>query len=80
LFAIVSFFGYMYLTDIEAAGQHSLAALLLGLVLALHFISAGLVAANRGFKSLVGWVTLGAGVVLVYFGFAEALGNGLEAL
>jgi hypothetical protein len=80
LFAIVSFFGYMYLTDIEAAGQHSLAALLLGLVLALHFISAGLIAANRGFKSLVGWVTLGAGVVLVYFGFAEALGNGLEAL
>jgi hypothetical protein len=49
-------------------------------VLALHFISAGLIAANRGFKSLVGWVTLGAGVVLVYFGFAEVLGNGLEAL
>jgi len=78
LFAIVSFFGYMYLTDIEAVGQYSLAALILGIVLALHFISASLIAANRGFKQLVGWVTLFAGAVLVYFGFAEVLGNGLE--
>lgn len=78
LFGIVALFGFMYFSDNEAPGQYSFASLLLGIVLLLHFISAGLVADNRGFKQFVGWLTLIAGVVLVYFGFAEALGNGLE--
>ena len=80
LFAIVAFFGYTYLVDVGAAGQFSYGMLVIGIVLALHFISAGLIATNRGFKSLVGWVTLFAGVVLVYFGFAEALGSGMDPL
>lgn len=78
LFGIVALFGFMYFSDNEAPGQYTWASLVLGIVLLLHFVSAGLVASNRGFKSLVGWVTLFAGVVLVYFGFAEALGNGIE--
>ncbi|HSM01697.1 MAG TPA: hypothetical protein VK960_04535 [Acidimicrobiia bacterium] len=78
LFAIVSLFGFMYFSDAEAAGQYTFSALILGVVFALIFISAALVHHNRGFKNLVGWVTLIAGIVLVYFGFAEALGNGLE--
>lgn len=80
LFAIVSFFGYMFFVDNSAPGQYSIAALLAVVVFALIFISAALVHHNRGFKQLVGWVTLGAGLVLIYFGFAEALGNGLDPL
>ena len=80
LFAIVSFFGYMYFTDVSAPGQYSYAALLAGIVFALIFISASLVHHNRGFKQLVGWITLGAGLVFIWFGFAEALGNGLDPL
>lgn len=80
LFAIVSFFGFMYFNDNSAPGQYTYAALLAGVVFALIFISASLVHHNRGFKNLVGWVTLFAGVVLIWFGFAEALGNGLDPL
>ena len=80
LFAIVSFFGFMYFIDNSAPGQYTYAAILIGVTLALHFISAGLVHHNRGFKGVVGWVTLFAGIVLVYFGFAEALGSGIEPL
>jgi hypothetical protein len=42
----------------------------------MHFISAALVPSNKGFKSFVGWLTLGAGVVLAYIGYAfEAFGS-----
>ena len=74
LFGVVAFFSYVYLADAGAAAQYGYAALLLGIVLLLHFISAGLVADNRGFKAFVGWMTLIAGAALVFFGFAEALG------
>ena len=53
-----------------------LAALIVGIVLVMHFISAALVPSNKGFKSFTGWVTLGAGVVLAYIGYAyEAFGT-----
>lgn len=53
-----------------------LAAVIAGVVLVMHFISAALVPSNKGFKSFVGWVTLGAGVVLAYIGYAfEAFGS-----
>jgi hypothetical protein len=53
-----------------------LAALVAGVVLVMHFISAALVPGNRGFKSFVGWLTLGGGVVLAYIGYAfEAFGT-----
>ena len=80
LFAIVSFFGFMYFNDNSFAGQYTYAALVAGIVFALIFISASLVHHNRGFKNLVWWVTLFAGVVLIWFGFAEALGNGLDPM
>lgn len=80
LFGVVAFFGFMYFSDNNAPGQYSYAAILLGVTLVLHFISAGLVADNRGFKAFVGWLTLIAGAALVYFGFAEALGQGLDPL
>jgi hypothetical protein len=80
LFGVVAFFGYMYFTDNNAPGQYSLGALLAGVTFVLHFISASLVADNRGFKAFVGWLTLGVGVALVWFGFAEALGNGLDPM
>jgi len=73
LFGVVAFFSYVYLADAGAAAQYGYAALLLGIVMLLHFISAGLVADNRGFKAFVGWMTLIAGAALVFFGFAEAL-------
>ncbi|MBI5156906.1 MAG: hypothetical protein HZA58_02700 [Acidimicrobiia bacterium] len=74
LFGVVAFFSYVYLADAGAAAQYGYAALLVGVVMLLHFISAGLVADNRGFKAFVGWMTLIAGAALVFFGFAEALG------
>lgn len=80
LFAIVSFFGFMYFSDNSAPGQYTYAALVLVIVFGLIFISAALVHHNRGFKNVVGWVTLAAGLVLLWFGFAEALGSGIEPL
>ena len=80
LFAVVAFFGFMFLSDHDAAGQYTLSALLLVATFFLHFISASLVADNRGFKATVGWLTLAVGFVLVYFGFADALGNGLDPM
>lgn len=74
LFGIVSFFGYMYFADNGAAGQYGYGALLVGITLILHFISAALVPGNKGFKALVGWVTLAGGFALVLFGFANAMG------
>lgn len=74
LFGIVAFFTYFYLADNGALAQYGYAALLLGITLVMHFISASLVADNRGFKNFVGWLTLFAGAALVFFGFAEALG------
>ena len=80
LFGVVAFFGYMFFMDNDAPGQYTYAALLAGVTFLLHFISASLVADNRGFKAFVGWLTLGVGIALVYFGFADALGNGLDPL
>ena len=60
--------------DHRSPDQFGYAALLLGIVLLLHFISASFIADNRGFKAFVGWMTLIAGAALVFFGFAEALG------
>ncbi len=74
LFGIVALFGYMYFADAHAAGQYGYGALLAGVVFVLHFISAALVPANRGFKNFVGWLTLIAGAALVFFGFAYAMG------
>jgi peptidoglycan/LPS O-acetylase OafA/YrhL len=74
LFGIVAIFGYFYFADQGAPSQYGYGALIAGVVLLLHFISAALVHANRGFKSFVGWMTLIAGAVLVFFGFAVALG------
>jgi hypothetical protein len=73
LFGVVSAFGYIYFADVSAAGQYGYAALLLAVTLILHFISAGLVPANRGFKAFVGWVTLIVGAALVLFGYADVL-------
>jgi hypothetical protein len=80
LFAVVAFFGFMYFSDNDAPGQYTLSALLLVATFFLHFVSASLVADNRGFKATVGWLTLGVGFVLVYFGFADVLGNGLDPM
>lgn len=74
LFSVVAFFSYIYLADVGAAAQYGYAAILAGIVLFFHFVSAGLIADNRGFKATVGWMTLLAGAALVFFGFADALG------
>jgi hypothetical protein len=74
LFGVVAIFGYVFLADAGAAGQYGYAALVLGVVLILHFISAALVPDNKGFKGFVGWLTLIAGTALVLFGYADALG------
>jgi len=53
-----------------------LAALIVGIVLLMHFVSAALVPSNKGFKSFVGWLTLGAGIGLAYIAYAfEAFGS-----
>jgi hypothetical protein len=74
LFAVASLLSFFYFSDIGAAAQYGFAALALVAVLVLHFISASLVPANRGFKAVAGWATLFAGAALVVFGFADALG------
>lgn len=74
LFGVIALFAFMYFSDVGAAGQYGYGVLLVGATLILHFISAALVPANKGFKAFVGWVTLFAGVALVFFGFADAMG------
>lgn len=65
--------------DNTASGEmtdYGLAGLVVGLTLVMHFISAALVPSTKGFKSFVGWFTLGAGVVIAYIGYAvEAFGS-----
>ena len=79
--AIVAFFAFMAFDKAgNVPGQYSYAALLLGVTFLLHFISAALVADNRGFKAFVGWFTLFCGAALVYFGFAEAIDAGIKPL
>jgi len=66
--------------DNEAFGEmtdYGLGALVLAAVAALHFISAALVASNKGFKAFVGWVTLGAGAFLAFLGFASSIGSSI---
>ena len=58
-----------------------LAALIVGVTLVMHFISAALVPSTKGFKAFVGWFTLGAGVALAYIGYAlEAFGTSRETI
>jgi hypothetical protein len=57
-------------TNMTDAG---LAAMLIGGTLVLHFIAAALVPANKGFKALVGWVTLIVGVFIAIIAFATEL-------
>ena len=79
--AIGAYFAFSVFDNIGGvAGQYSYAVILLGATLLFHFISASLVADNRGFKAFVGWLTLAVGVLMVWFGFAAAMGQGLEPL
>ncbi len=71
-FGLAAFLGMA--ADLEGGGDLTdagLAALLIGATLVLHFISAALVPVNKGFKALVGWVTLLVGVFIVVIAFAE---------
>lgn len=54
-----------------------LGALVLAVVGVLHFISAALVASNKGFKAFVGWVTLIAGAFIAFIGFAASIGSSI---
>lgn len=77
-FAVAALFGVA--ADNEAFGEmtdYGLGAMILAVTALLHFISAALVPANKGFKSLVGWVTLAAGAFLAFIGFAESIGSSL---
>ena len=80
LFGVVALFGYSVAVDADLPGQFGLGSLAIAGAMALHFISAALVPTNKGFKAFVGWVTLGVGVALIYFGFAEALDQGFDPL
>lgn len=76
-FALGAFMGVA--ADNTANGEmtdYGLAALIVGIVLVMHFISAALVPTTKGFKAFVGWATLGGGVALAYIGYAfEAFGS-----
>lgn len=77
-FAVAALLGVA--ADNEAAGQltdYGLGALILAVVAALHFISAALVASNKGFKSFVGWITLIGGAFLAFLGFAASIGSSI---
>lgn len=63
--------------DLTDAG---LGGLVLAAVTALHFIAAALVPANKGFKGLVGWITLIGGAFLAFLGFAESIGSSILPL
>ena len=72
-FGLAAFLGLM--ADLEANSDMTdagLAALLIGVTLVMHFISAALVPSNKGFKALVGWITLIVGVFVAIIPFAEA--------
>lgn len=73
LFGVVALFAYSGFAEGTPA-QYGYAALILGATLILHFISAALIPDNKGFKGLIGWVTLAAGVALVVFGYADVIG------
>ncbi len=76
-FGLAAFLGLA--ADLEANPDMTdagLAALLIGGTMVMHFIAAALVPANKGFKALVGWVTLIVGAVIAIIAFApEAFGN-----
>ena len=75
-FAVAALLGVA--ADNEAFGEmtdYGLGALVLAGVMVMHFISAALVPANKGFKALVGWFTLGGGAFLAFLGFAESIGS-----
>lgn len=77
-FAIAALLGVA--ADNEAFGEmtdYGLGALVLAVVALLHFISAALVPANKGFKGLVGWVTLISGAFIAFLGFAESIGSSI---
>ncbi len=77
-FALAAMLGVA--ADLEAnpdLTDPGLGALILAVVAALHFISAALVASNKGFKAFVGWVTLIGGVFVAFIGFAESTGNSI---
>ena len=64
------------LNNNDTLTDFGLAAVIIGIILVMHFISAALVPATKGFKAVVGWLTLIAGVVIAYIGFAvEATGS-----
>jgi hypothetical protein len=74
LFAAGAFLTFTNLTDAGTPVQYGFGALLAAVVFGLHFISAALIPANRGFKNFVGWLTLIGGAVLVVFGYSATLG------
>jgi hypothetical protein len=77
-FAVAALLGVA--ADNEAAGEmtdYGLGALVVAVVMLLHFIAAALVPANKGFKALVGWVTLIGGAFLAFIGFAESIGSSI---
>jgi len=73
-FALAALLGMM--ADIEANGDEltdlGLGALVLAVVLVLHFISAALVPTVKGFRAFVGWITLLAGAFIAILGYAES--------
>lgn len=75
LFAgIVAILGMsVLLQDTGVFETNTLAYLVLALAYGFIFISAGLVPAQRGFRSLVGWITLVAGAIMALLAFAPAL-------
>lgn len=57
----------------DSLSEIGLGALLLAIVFVMHFIAAALVPTVKGFKAFVGWITLIVGVVVAFFGYADAL-------
>ena len=77
-FAVAAVMGVA--ADNEAFGKltdYGLGAMVLAVVLSLHFIAAALVPSNKGFKSLVGWITLLGGAFITFLGFAESIGSSI---
>lgn len=77
-FAVAALLGVA--ADNEAFGEMTdlgLGALVIAIVMVLHFISAALVPAVKGFKNFVGWATLIAGLFIAFLGFAESIGSSI---
>ena len=77
-FAVAAVMGVA--ADNEAFGKltdYGLGAMVLAAVLSLHFSAAALVPSNKGFKSLVGWITLLGGAFIAFLGFAESIGSSI---